>query len=158
MHHLRLPALVLTLATAACVQEEHSVGVAALDIDQLFAAVADGLPQQRVSAIDEIHSRPTSGDAARAESVCMYGFDITSKNADGAVGRTPNPLKLKVMTRAVPQLIEALKGQQAVKAHDILVQVQPACPPVDYAVWSKWWREKGEAWYARYLEAAGPLR
>lgn len=68
------------------------------------------------------------------------------------IGGAENPSFKKILCRAVPRLIEALKGEGKVRAHSVLATIQDQCPPPDYQVWITWWQKSGRERFCTGVE------
>jgi len=96
---------------------------------------------QALSELYEILKSPTPGEG---DAVRYFGYTLLSKS-DGSVSLSLEPDRLAILSKVFPILIATLDGPEKLdmKAHRLLISLQPNCPPPDRAIWEAWWKEIG---------------
>ena len=106
-------------------------------VDAWFRSVASGAAPEREAAIRRLQAALQSNDSLQLDCVVEY---------------PSNKGHCEILLQAIPQLIEALKGEGRREAWWILISLQPFCPPAEHEVWLKWWNRTGQAQFRRLAE------
>lgn len=111
-------------------------------VDRLMRTLPRLTAEKRAQAISELFEMLTSTTPEDSDAVRYFGIALTS-NSDGSVSVSQEADRLVVLSKVSPILIATLDGPEKLdmKAHRLLISLQPNCPPPDRAIWEAWWKE-----------------